>query len=233
MKNNSKIGIGIIIIGFLISLNPYWLIIAIPIFLIGVVLLILSNKSRLEKVLWTIIPIALWYPGMFLFMYLIGNIGTAMAQKIDFIFKEDFEGKAMVIYNMKCGQEVYKIDEREQLEIPENGILLYKGEIKSGYINHNYYFEDKIGVKTKIPERANHMYFESSELKPDKSIVGVWLGGMGNKSINLPKPEVEFKYITLTVSSADSIGKYSEFHYSKNFEAISDGLVQNCTKKEN
>jgi len=77
------------------------------------------------------------------------------------------------------------------------------------------------------------MYFESSEIKPDKSIIGVWLGGMGTKTINLPKPEVEFKYITLTVSSADSISKYSEFHYSKHFETVSDSLVQNCVKKEN
>jgi hypothetical protein len=183
--------------------------------------------------LWTIIPIALWYPGMFLFMYLIGNIGTAMAQKIDFIFKEGFEGKAIVISKMECGQKIKTIENREQLEIPSNGVLFYQGEIKSGYINHNYYFEDKTGKKIKIPERANHMYFESSEHKPNKSIIGVWLGGMGTKSINFPKLEVEFKYISLTVSSADSIDNYSEFHYSKNFESISDSLVQNCIKNEN
>ena len=233
MKNKSKIGIGIITVGFLISLNPYWLIIAIPIFIIGVVLVYLSNKSKLKKLLWTIIPIVLWYPGMFLFMYLIGNVGTAMAQKIDFIFIEGYEGKAMVISNMECGQKVYKFENREQLEIPQNGVLLYQGEIKSGYINHNYYFENKAGKKTEIPKRANHMYFESSEQKPDKSIIGVWLGGMGTKSINLPKPEIEFKYISLTVSSADSIDKYSEFFYSNNFEELSDSLAQNCKRNKN
>lgn len=152
----------------------------------------------------------------------------AMSQKIDFIFEEGFEGKAMVISNMECGQEVYKIDNREQLEIPKNGVLLYQGEIKSGYVNHNYYFKNQKGEKTQIPERANHMYFEDSDQKPNKSIIGVWLGARGTKSINQPKPEVEFNYMGLTVSSADSINNYSEFHYSNKFEALSDSLVQKC-----
>ncbi len=230
MQNISLIGIGIIVIGFLISLNPYLLIVAVPVFLIGAVILLLSNSSRLRKTLWTIVPLILWYPAMFLFMALLGIIGTATTQKLDFIFKEGFEGKVMIVSDRKCGQKVFKVDGREQLVIPENGVLLYQGKVKPGYINHGYYFESDEGMKIEIPERADHMYWEGSSKHPNKSIVGIWVGGMGTKHINLPKPEVEFKYLSLTVSSADSIGKYSEFHYSKNFEALSDSLVQECEK---
>jgi hypothetical protein len=72
-------------------------------------------------------------------MYLSGVIGTATAQKLDFIFDADFEGKVLVVENIKCGQPVKVVNGREQLFIPKHGILLYQGEIKTGYVNHKYY----------------------------------------------------------------------------------------------
>ena len=36
-------------------------------------------------------------------------------------------------------EEIEIIDNREQLLIPESGILLYKGNLKSGYINNRYF----------------------------------------------------------------------------------------------
>ena len=116
------IGLTIIVLTFLVSLNPYLLIFTIPIFLIGVGLLWFSKTKILKKILWTVLPLILWYPLMHLFFYLSGIIGTATAQKLDFNFPDNFKGKAIVIQQIDCGQEILKKDGREQLNFPENGI---------------------------------------------------------------------------------------------------------------
>ena len=91
-------------------------------------------------------------------MYLASSIGTATAQKLDFNFPDNFKGKAIVVQQIDCGQEIIKKDGREQLNFSENGILLYKGKIESGYINHQYFYITKMGDRKKVPERANYMF---------------------------------------------------------------------------
>lgn len=226
-----RIGIIIIILTFIGSLNPYWLIFTVPVFLLGVLLVFISKKTLKRKILWTALPILAWYPGMQLFFYLSGTIGTATAQKIDMIFPSDFKGRAIIISEMTCGQPIEIIDDREQLVFPDNGILLYQGEIESGYVNHKYFFIDQNGDKTEIPKRDLSMYWASESNQPDSTITGVWLGGMGSTHINHPKPETEFSYMFLTVSSKQNRNYYFDFHYLKKFENETDSLVQNCKKE--
>ncbi len=69
-----KIGITIIIIAYLVSLYPYMFIYIWMLYLVGVVFIWMSDLKLLAKVLWTILPIALWYPGILLFYYLLANL---------------------------------------------------------------------------------------------------------------------------------------------------------------
>ena len=226
-----KIGIVIIILSFLISLNPYWLIFGIPLFLIGIISLLLSRKSIKSKLIWILTPIILWYPSMLLFFYLMGTIGTAKAQKLDLIFPENFEGKAIVISNMPCGKEIEIIDNREQLKIPESGILLYKGDLKSGYINNQYFKISKDGKKTEIPTRANYMYFEDSENIPNESVEGIWLSGGGTKYNPNPNGGINYSYREFVISSKDSLEKWNDFKSSRKLDRVTDSLVESCKDK--
>ena len=226
-----KIGIVIIILSFLISLNPYWLIFGIPLFLIGIISLLLSRKSIKSKLIWILTPIILWYPSMLLFFYLMGTIGTATAQKLDLIFPENFEGKAIVISNMPCGKEIEIIDNREQLKIPESGILLYKGDLKSGYINNQYFKISKDGKKTEIPTRANYMYFEDSENIPNESVEGIWLSGGGTKYNPNPNGGINYSYREFVISSKDSLEKWNDFKSSRKLDRVTDSLVESCKDK--
>ena len=226
-----KIGIVIIILSFLISLNPYWLIFGIPLFLIGIISLLLSRKSIKSKLIWILTPIILWYPSMLLFFYLMGTIGTATAQKLDLIFPENFEGKAIVISNMPCGKEIEIIDNREQLKIPESGILLYKGDLKSGYINNQYFKISKDGKKTEIPTRANYMYFEDSENIPNESVKGIWLSGGGTKYNPNPNGGINYSYREFVISSKDSLEKWNDFKSSRKLDRVTDSLVESCKDK--
>jgi hypothetical protein len=226
-----KTGIGIIILTFIGSLNPYWLIFTVPVFLLGALLVFISSKPTKTKILWTVIPVLAWYPGMQLFFYLSGTIGTATAQKIDMIFPSDFKGRAIIVSEMTCGQPAEIVGEREQLFFPDNGILLYQGEIETGYVNHKYYFLDPNGFKIEIPRRDLSMYWDSEPNKPDSTITGIWLGGMGSKHINHPEPVTEFSFMFLTVASKDNRNDYFDFHYLKQFENETDSLVQSCKKE--
>ena len=228
MTNIKTIGKVIVVLAFITSLNPYFLIFAAPIFIIGTILIWFSKTKILTKTLWTFLPILLWYPSFHLFWYLSGTIGTATAQKLDFIFPSDFEGKAIIIEKMHCGQTKQIINNREQLYIPKNGVLLYQGELNGGYVNHKYYKLNSNGQRIEIPERANYMYFDSEIKKPNSVIIGAWLIGTGKKTMDASKPNTEYSYMDLLVSSKDSSEKYYEFNYAKKFEELADSLVQQC-----
>ncbi|WP_299249009.1 hypothetical protein [uncultured Aquimarina sp.] len=226
-----KIGIVIIILSFIISLNPYWLILGIPLFVIGIILLLFSKKSIRSKLIWILTPIILWYPFMQLFFYLMGTIGMATAQKLDLIFPEDFEGTAIVISNMPCAKEIEIIDNREQLKIPKNGILLYKGDLKNGYINNRYYKIKKNGKKVEIPTLANYMYSIDSKSKPDKSEIGIWLSDVGTKYNPNSKGGINYSFRKFIISSKDSLEKWNNFKGSGELERITDSLVEHCKNK--
>lgn len=187
-----------------------------------------SNSPKKTKLLWTLVPLILWYPAGFLFTYLAGTIGFSTAQKLEFVFPENFIGKAIVIEKMPCGQPKKIINGREQLYIPENGILLYQGELETGYVNHKYYKLQANGQKIEIPERYHYMYFDSEKIKPDSTVVGAWLTENGTAYINDVDRKIEYNFMNVIVSSKDSLQKYYEFDYSKKLEEGVDSLVRGC-----
>lgn len=213
---------------FLVSLNIYLLIFAVPIFLMGVSLVWFSKKKILNKTLWTALPIVLWYPSFYVFMYLLGTIGTATAQKFDFNFPDNFKGKAIVVQQTDCGQKVIKKDGREQLNFPENGILLYQGTIESGYINHEYFYLTQTGDKIKIPKRANYMFWDDAKTVTNSSEVGVWFEGMGMETQFPPNGFADYKYLEMVVSSKDSLEKYYDFQYNKQIDSIKYETMKRC-----
>ena len=220
-----KIGGIIIILSFLISLNPYLLIFGIPLFIIGIITLLLFNKDLKTKLIWILTPIILWYPMMKLFLYLMGVIGTANAQKLDLIFPKNFKGKAIIISEMPCGEKIKIIDKREQLYIPENGILLYNGSFKGGYVNNRYFTIDKNGNKTTIPFLANYMFWDDSETKPSESKIGVWLSGGGSIYNHDSYGGINYSFREFLISSNDSLEKWSEL---KQLEKLANGIVAKC-----
>lgn len=215
----------VVVLAFVVSLNPYWLIFAVPIFFVGAIFVWVSKAKLMVKILWTILPVSLWYPALLLFMYLLGVVGTATAQKLDFIFEDNFEGQVMVVENMTCGQPVNVVNGREQLFVPRYGVLLYQGEIKTGYSNHKYYKITVNKQKIELPERTDYMYFDSELHKPNTKITGVWPLSIG-KSTNTEGQT--YKFMNLLVASKDSADKYYVFAYTQKFEQFTDSLINHC-----
>lgn len=233
-KMKPKIGFTIIVISFILALNPYLLIFIAPIFLIGVAIVWTSEKSTRTKLIWTFIPIVIWYPSMMMFFWLSGIIGTATAQKLDFIFKEGFVGQVTIVDKMPCGQKKVLKNNREQLYIPENGIFLYQEDIKNGYVNHKYYYVNKNNLLVEIPERDNSMFGDDQKIQPNKNTVGAWLGGTGSKTNNEISPEIEYSFMYLTINSKnkmDSLDEKESWVKSQKIDKLTDSLVRICKTK--
>jgi hypothetical protein len=229
-----KIGFIIILISFILALNPYLLIFIAPIFLIGVAIIWTSEKSTRTKLIWTFIPIVIWYPSMMMFFWLGGIIGTATAQKLDIIFKEGFIGQVTIVDNMPCGQKKVLINNREQLYVPENGILLYQEDLKNGYVNHKYYYINKDSHLVEIPERDNSMFWDDQKIQPNKNTIGAWLGGTGSKTNYEINSDIEYSFMYLTINSKinmDSLDEKESWIKSQNFEKLTDSLVRICKTK--
>jgi hypothetical protein len=221
------IGLTIIVLTFLISLNVYFAIYSIPVFIIGVIILWTSKKKIITKILFTIIPIIVWYPSTNAFWYLSGIIGKSNAQKLDFNFPDNFKGAAVVVHQIDCGQDIIKINGREQLNIPENGILLYKGKIEDGYINHQYYYIKKNGLKVKLPERADYMFWDDAKSKTSSSEVGVWIGGVGMET-STSGDSPNYSFLEMVVLSKDSLEKFYDFERRKRFDSLKYSMIKSC-----
>lgn len=180
-----RLGIAIIILAFGVSvISPYWIIFVIPIFIIGVVITWTTNRTIKQKILWTILPIVIWLPTVYFFMYSGGKLGKWTAQKFDFVFPYKFQGRAVVIGDMPCGQPIKIKDGREVLTFPDNGVLLYQGKIETGYINHKYFQADSLGNNRELRELGDYMFWDDVKNKPSTSLKGVFIGEFGTREIN-------------------------------------------------
>ncbi len=224
----AKLGIAIIILSFLGSLNPYFLLFTIPIFGLGATLLWRSSKKVGTKLIWILLPVALWFPSYLLTMSLNHQIGLATAQKFDFIFEEDFRGRAVLIGNRPCGQAVTLKNDGEQIFVPSNGVILYQGNVDLGYINHNYFRKTVSGTLEEIDLKTGLYYSNGTQASLPKDRVGVWSAGSSTKTVYTPKPSIKYKTIAFTVSSLDSLDHYKEQQYLKDFENLTDSLVRTC-----
>ncbi|PIB33235.1 hypothetical protein BFP78_02960 [Gaetbulibacter sp. 5U11] len=129
MNKFDKIGIGLIIIGFLI---PFFVfmggIIGVPLFVIGAITLSFGTLKLKQKLIWILTPLILYYPiskAYYEIAFYFADI-----QKVDLILPADFKGTAIIIDNSDFGQTFEKVNRREQIIFDENGIAFYPTELE-------------------------------------------------------------------------------------------------------
>jgi len=197
LKN--KIGIIAIGISFLIALNPFHIYYAVSVFVFGLIWLWLGNKSLIYKIVWSIAPILLWYPSMYLFIESYLSIKEITRPKYDFIFPSNFMGTAVIVENMTCTKESKKQNGRIQLEFPKNGILLYRTKMESSYMDNKYYRRDSDGNLTELIDF--HWAASENERAEQKSI-GVNHCYNAVRNLHLPDRYI-YTYSVLTVGFRD------------------------------
>lgn len=178
-----EIGIVIIVIALLVSVaSPYAvLLIGIPVFIIGLLALWISKANKRTKLLWSIIPPILWFPLTLIWLFIYNSIGQMNAQKRDFYVNYDFKGSFTVVES-KCGEQAVIENDRLQFQIPNNGIYLFDGELKSGHIDERVFQINKDGTTSRIEDK--HWPTENAEKDTSgiEKIIGTRFGSFGART---------------------------------------------------
>lgn len=199
-----EIGLILIVASWLACINPWWIIFAGPIFVIGL-LFVWFAKTRLKtKLLTTILPLILWYPAVYAFYFLASEHMTPET----FLIHRDFKGKITLIYGEPCGQTVLKVDGRLVYKIPDNGVMILTNEFETGIIDQEYFFVDdswnKVGeIPALIQQDFNEDYtLEKNKNEPPRNKVGLFLLGTGGGST---LKNENYNFHEMAVNSWDSL----------------------------
>ena len=117
---------------------------------------------------------------MISFFWITGIIGKSTAQKRDYIIPEDFKGTIKIVES-KCGETPIIKKGRIQFNIPQNGIYLFNGELKSGYINERHYIQKKNGELVELKSKYFAIFVPSF---PFPTILNILFYLYGEKHIS-------------------------------------------------
>ena len=199
------IGLALVVLAFIACTISYYLLaFGLPVFGIGAVLVLFSNRSILVKALTTLLPLLLWFPvsGAFLWFYVLYNRGTPET----YLLPPGYEGEFVVVFGEPCGVEPELEKDRRLLRIPADGRLIVKPEFEGGAIDHEYYFIDSVGNRK--PINAIVEFKERTTAMPC-----VLLGGSGSVG-ETPRP-IFYTYLYL-------------FNKDSTMHALDDGSVQDA-----
>jgi len=227
-----KIGIVLITVALLFALHPFGVLPAIPVYIIGVFLIWFSNTSKKRKLSLTIFPLIIYVPLLFLTIYLTINIRTALAQKLEFRFNEDFRGLVTIVYPVEWGQKVTIENGREIIDVPQDGIFYYQGEIDpmGGFTSWKCVSISALGeVKDLLEFRLWELTDSEKELIKSDSI-GV-ISGMGpSRGSYRPEPMVEYNTIFLWLNEWDKLNtEIDDFNKDSLYKTIESELRKNKT----
>lgn len=75
-----------------------------------------------------------------------------MAEKVDYVFPNNFNGWAIVVFDSKNGEQPIYNSGRMQLNLPHNGILFTKQKSLDGILDNHYYIKNTQGRLSKMYE---------------------------------------------------------------------------------
>ena len=218
------IGLTLILISFIACVISFYLLVfGIPIFLIGVILVFLSKQTIKVKLLTTLLPIILYFPLTFLFLY-IYNYSTPKT----ILIPNNFEGKLRVVYQEKCGNSYVKIDDVKTLTFPENGLLILNEDFDK-HVNYNYYLVDELGNRTEIPQILD---FRDRALK--QPCVLVRGSGTIGQTIEANLTNQEEKGITYSdfyVYNKDTVDR-NDYKTQQRFDSLTITIVNQCRRRK-
>ena len=180
-----------------------------------------------SKLLSTILPIILWYPGFLAFIWL----GSKQMTPETFLVPKDFRGQITLIYEESCGETIPKVNGRLNYKIPHNGVLILANKFETGIIDQEYYFVDNNWNKIeKIPpliqQNFNEDYtLEKNKNEPPRNKVGMFLLGTGSGSTF---KNIDYKFHMMAVNSWDSFRVQNN---SGIFDTLVDSLLFQCRQR--
>jgi hypothetical protein len=185
------------------------------VFLIGATIVLISKTKIKTKLITIILPLVLWLPATYVFLYFYG-----LTTPETYLISSTIEKRFRVIYNEKCGIEPKKENGRRIIEIPDNGILIIKSKFESGWINHEYFLIDSTGNKIKV---GNENFIQDkTTYQTNVSLTGsgVMSGGSLDKSSDIHYSDF--------IINKDTTTERDDFKESERFDSLTRALVEKC-----
>lgn len=227
--------------GVYLILGPWINAFSIPVFLLWIIgmffQLVFIDKfiqnEPTKTTISSILKVVLGFPTILILsaisIYGLSFLGSYLSrpEPETFLIPTNFQGTFKVIYGEECGMNPTIENGRRILQIPANGILIVQPEFEGGIIDHEYYFIDDDGKRTKIEQYEN--YADGTT-----NIPGVRLGGSGIIGGAMPN-EGSSSESPLAIHFTDfqvyqnSIDKY-DFKEERKFDSLTTALVEECRK---
>jgi hypothetical protein len=222
-------------------LGPWINAFSIPVFLLWIIGIFFQlvfidrfiQAERTKTTISSVLKIVLGFPIILIFsvisIYGLSFFGSYLSrpEPETFLIPTNFEGGFKVVYGEECGIIPPTEKGRRILRIPANGILIVHPEFESGTIDHEYYFIDEDGKRTKIEQYENYS-------NGTKNIPGVRLGGSGSMGGAMPdggsssESPLAIHYTDFQVYQ-DTIDRY-DFKEERKFDSLTTTLVEECRK---
>ncbi len=219
-NNFFYIGISLLLIGaFGLTFMAFFAIIGLPIFIIGIILILVSKRKLKIKLFWILGTLA----SIIIFWPIWTKINTIEPET--YLIPKDYAGKVKIIYGLDCGIEPKIENGRKILKIPNDGILFVKYKFKSGIIDHEYYSVSKNGERIKLKQYENYR-------DRAKNIPGIGFGASGNFPGEMPnggfssESPLTVHYSEFQVLK-DTIVEY-DFLKEKKFDSIVRNRIKKC-----
>lgn len=217
------IGLTLIVISVIACVVSFYLLVfGIPTYLVGGILIFLSNQTIKTKLLTTLIPLALYIPSTFLFMYAY-NYSTPKT----ILIPKDFDGTLRVVYEEKCGSNYYKIDGVKTLTFPENGILILNEDFNR-HINYKYYLVDQSGYKTEIPQTL--AFDDKTQKRPCVLVGGSGTIGQTIKDNSTNQEERGITYSDFYVYNKNTVDR-NDYKIQQKFDSLTTAIVSQCRRQ--
>lgn len=229
------IGIVLLVVGaFGLTYVVFFAIIALPIFVAGIVLVLVTSKPWKLK----IISIGIFIGSILIFWPIWIYINSAEPEI--FLIPEDYRGRVNIIFKKGCGQELAKTDEGFVYNIPDSGILILNADQKFGIIRHTYFLIDKNGNRTELPKMDVRDFNEEWTIdktpnEPDRDKLGVFhWGRTGSKGRlidsngNVINEDKLYTFSEFYISTYNDLTKRFDFGYEREFDKKRDNKIDKC-----
>lgn len=220
---------------FGLTFAAFFAIIGLPVFVIGVILVLVSLKKTWKQ---RLIPIGIFIVGIIAFWPIWRGINTVGPEV--FVIPENYRGRVNIIYKKDCGIELEKTEEGLVYKIPNDGILILDKKQKYGFIDHKYYLVDQNGKQIELPKMDVRDFNEEWTLEknpnePLRDKLGVFhwgitgsMGKMMDENGEVSNEGDLYTFSEFYVSTYSDLIEKFEFKYERKFDSIRDHKIEKC-----
>ena len=220
---------------FGLTFAAFFAIIGLPVFIVGIILVLVSLKKSWKH---RLIPIGLFILGIVAFWPIwraINSVGPEI-----FLISENYRGRVNIVYKKGCGINLEKSKEGLVYKIPNDGILILDKEQKYGFIEHTYYLIDQNGVRTELPKMDVRDFneewtLEKNPKEPPRDKLGVFhwgrtgsMGRMIDENGEVSNQDDLYTYSEFYVSTYSDLSDRFDFKYERKFDSIRDSKIKQC-----